>query len=128
VTSRDDLDPYVVLRLQRQATAEEIARAYRRAARATHPDGGDQGAGSEQFRAVREAYDVLRDPGRRADYDRLHPIQRQQRARATRSSLRYAATGSRQAVHGSRGASPARGVVVSVMVELRVALSLLRDR
>ena len=61
MTSRERRDPYIVLGVHRQASGEEIARAYRRAARASHPDSG--GAGSaERFRAVSDAYDVLRDP------------------------------------------------------------------
>lgn len=58
MASREDPDPYVVLGVRRQASPEEIVRAYRRAARLTHPDGGRSGAGSERFRAVSDAYEV----------------------------------------------------------------------
>jgi curved DNA-binding protein CbpA len=141
MASRGQLDPYVVLGVRRQASSEEIARAYRRAARATHPDGGASGAGSERFRAVNDAYHVLRDPGRRAGYDRLHPLPRQETARVTGGSVRYAAPGSQHVVLGSRASSPAGRprVGIAIGVELRsvqglgqieelfrVALSLLR--
>lgn len=67
-------DPYHVLGLDRDASAAEIARAYRRAARATHPDSGAAGAASaERFRAVSEAYEALRG-ARRAELDRTQKV------------------------------------------------------
>lgn len=106
MASRDRWDPYGVLGVRRQASPDEIARAYRRAARATHPDSGRSGAGAERFRAVSDAYDVLRDPGRRAGYDRRHPLPCQQAAGAG-GSVRYAAPGSQHVVLGSRPPSAA---------------------
>jgi curved DNA-binding protein CbpA len=100
MTSREQRDPYGVLGVRRQAPPDEIARAYRRAARATHPDGGGSGAGAERFQAVSDAYDLLRDPGRRAGYDRRHPLPRQQAAGAAGGSVRYAAPGSQHLVLG----------------------------
>jgi curved DNA-binding protein CbpA len=73
VTRQERPDPYVVLGVPRQASAAEIVRAYRRAARASHPDGGSTGS-AERFRAVSDAYDELRDARRRAIYDRSHPL------------------------------------------------------
>lgn len=103
MTSREERDPYGVLGVRRQASADEIARAYRRAARATHPDGGGVGAGAERFRAVSDAYEVLRDPGRRAGYDQRHPLPRPKRAaRVGGGSVRYAVPGSQHVVLGSR--------------------------
>lgn len=104
MTSRGDLDPYLVLGVRRQASPEEIARAYKRAARLTHPDGGGSGAGSERFLMVSDAYEVLRDPGRRAGYDRQHPLSRQVAGRAAR----YAGPGSQHIVLGSQPSSAAR--------------------
>jgi curved DNA-binding protein CbpA len=71
---REERDPYSLLGLRREASASDINRAYRRAARATHPDGrpGDPSAG-ERFNAVTAAYETLRDPRRRAAYDEAHP-------------------------------------------------------
>ncbi|HTK23262.1 MAG TPA: DnaJ domain-containing protein [Gaiella sp.] len=100
MTSREHRDPYGVLGVRRQASPDEIARAYRRAARATHPDSGGAGGGAERFQAVSDAYEVLRDPGRRAGYDRLHPVPRRQTAGAG-GSVRYAAPGSQHVVLGS---------------------------
>ena len=99
MTSRKRRDPYIVLGVARQASGEEIARAYRRAARASHPDSG--GAGSaERFQAVSDAYDVLRDPRRRAVYDRSHPLARSRTADVRGGSVRYAAPGSQHLVLG----------------------------
>ena len=107
MTSGEQRDPYGVLGVRRQAPPDEIARAYRRAARATHPDGGGSGAGAERFQAVSDAYDVLRDPGRRAGYDRRHPLPREQAAGAAGGSVRYAAPGSQHVVLGSQSPSAA---------------------
>jgi hypothetical protein len=64
-------DPYRVLGVSRDATAVDIARAYRQRARSVHPDTAPPGArAAERFRAVSEAYQVLSDPARRAGYDR----------------------------------------------------------
>jgi curved DNA-binding protein CbpA len=99
MTSRERRDPYIVLGVARQASGAEIARAYRRAARASHPDGG--GAGSaERFQAVSDAYEVLRDPRRRAVYDRSHPLARPRTADARAGSVRYAAPSSQHLVLG----------------------------
>lgn len=128
MTSRGDLDPYVVLGVRRRASPEEIARAYKRAARLTHPDGGGSGGG-ELFQTVSDAYEVLRDPGRRAAYDRQHPLPRREVGR----TARYAGPGSQHIVLGSRPSSPAgaRGpAVVADDLEqlLTVVRSLLRGR
>ena len=66
-------DLYQLLGVARDASREEIALAWRRRARAEHPDrrpgeAGDEAAG--RFRALAEAYRVLSDPVRRAAYDR----------------------------------------------------------
>lgn len=61
------IDYYELLGVARHASAAEIRSAYRALAKAMHPDtGGTAGA----FRLLREAYETLADPERRADYDR----------------------------------------------------------
>ena len=61
-------DYYDVLGVAPDAGAEEIKRAYRQLARRYHPDisGDDRGAA---FKEIAHAYDVLRDPSQRRDYD-----------------------------------------------------------
>jgi curved DNA-binding protein CbpA len=68
-----DPDLYQLLGVARGASREEIAQAWRRRARAEHPDARPGQVGGEaagRFRALAEAYRVLSDPGRRAAYDR----------------------------------------------------------
>jgi curved DNA-binding protein CbpA len=60
------VDPYAVLGVPRGAPQVEIHAAYRAAVRRAHPDGGGSDAA---FEAVQEAYEVLRDPTRRAAWD-----------------------------------------------------------
>ena len=55
-------DFYEVLGVPRQATQEEIQRAYRRLARQNHPDVNRDPAAEERFKEIGEAYDVLSDP------------------------------------------------------------------
>jgi molecular chaperone DnaJ len=64
-------DYYEVLGVRREADDEEIKRAYRKLAMQYHPDRnvGD-GEAEEKFKEAAEAYEVLRDPGRRQRYDR----------------------------------------------------------
>jgi molecular chaperone DnaJ len=65
------VDFYAVLGLRRGATLAEVRRAYQKRARQIHPDlnPGDPAA-AERFRVVSEAFAVLADPQRRAEYDR----------------------------------------------------------
>ncbi len=64
-------DFYELLGVQRNASAEEIKKAYRKLAMQYHPDrnAGDKAA-EQKFKDVNEAYDVLKDEQRRAAYDR----------------------------------------------------------
>ena len=67
-------DPYSVLGVSAGASQRDIARAYRRAVQRAHPDARPHDPqAAARFRALTDAYDLLRDPGRQADYDRGHP-------------------------------------------------------
>lgn len=67
-------DYYEVLGVDRNATSEDIKKAYRRLARQYHPDvnQGDNSA-AEKFKEINEAYQVLSDEQKRATYDRFGP-------------------------------------------------------
>jgi DnaJ-class molecular chaperone len=115
----------------RQASGEEIARAYRRAARASHPDSAcpdSAGAGSaERFHAFSDAYELLRDPRRRAAYDRSHPPAPPRTADVRSASVRYAAPGSQHLVLGrSAQAAPFERQRSGIEEMARLVLSMLR--
>ncbi len=65
-------DYYQLLGVARDASAEEIKKAYRQLAVKHHPDKNDGSKESEErFKEVTRAYEVLRDPDQRASYDRF---------------------------------------------------------
>jgi curved DNA-binding protein len=64
-------DYYEVLGVARGAEAEEVKRAYRKLARKFHPDVSKEKNAEAKFKEVQEAYEVLRDPEKRAAYDQL---------------------------------------------------------
>jgi curved DNA-binding protein CbpA len=65
-----EIDYYAVLGVTRAASPDEIRGAYRRAARASHPDlHPDDATAGARFKRVQLAYEVLDDPERRAVYD-----------------------------------------------------------
>ena len=71
---RRTLDAYAVLAVARDATPLQVARAHRRLAKRHHPD-LHEGAvdAAERMRSINEAWAILTDPVRRAEYDRSHP-------------------------------------------------------
>ncbi len=64
-------DYYQILGVARDASAEDIKKAYRRLARKYHPDVSKESRAEERFKEVAEAYEVLRDAEKRAAYDQL---------------------------------------------------------
>jgi DnaJ-class molecular chaperone len=64
-------DPYTTLGVKKDATQDDIQKAYRRLAKKLHPDlnPGNKGA-EEKFKEVAAAYDLLSDPDKRARFDR----------------------------------------------------------
>jgi molecular chaperone DnaJ len=65
-------DYYEILGVPRTAPEGDIKRAYRQLARKYHPDvARDKAAAENHFKEINEAYEVLSDPQKRANYDRF---------------------------------------------------------
>lgn len=65
-------DYYEILGVSRDASLEDIKKAYRRLAKQYHPDvNKDDPNAGEKFKEINEAYEVLSDPNKRAQYDRF---------------------------------------------------------
>lgn len=69
------MDYYKTLGVNKTASQDDIKRAYRKLAMQNHPDrtGGDD----TKFKEINEAYDTLKDPAKRKDYDNPQPKQQQ---------------------------------------------------
>ena len=67
----DFKDYYTVMGVERDASQDEIKRAYRKLARKYHPDVSKESDAEVRFKELGEAYAVLKDPEKRAAYDQL---------------------------------------------------------
>ncbi|GAB3198762.1 molecular chaperone DnaJ [Nocardioides hungaricus] len=72
-------DFYAELGVKKDASADDIKKAYRKLARANHPDSNpgdtaDSRAKHDKFKAVAEAYDVVGDPDKRTKYDEMRQL------------------------------------------------------
>ena len=64
-------DYYNIMGLSRNASQDEVKRAYRKLARKYHPDVSKEPNAEAKFKELGEAYEVLKDPEKRAAYDKL---------------------------------------------------------
>ncbi len=70
----DFKDYYGILGLKENADGAEIKKAYRKLARKYHPDVSSEANAESSFKEVTEAYEVLKDPEKRAEYDQLRKL------------------------------------------------------
>ena len=85
-------DYYALLKIRRDATQDEVKRAYRRLARELHPDVNPDPQTQERFKEITQAYEVLSDTDKRRMYDmggiRSPPARAPEPARSARGSTR----------------------------------------
>ena len=63
-------DYYKTLGIDKSASEDAIQKAYRKLAREFHPDVNKAAGSEDRFKEIGEAYEVLKDPGKRSKYDR----------------------------------------------------------
>ncbi len=98
-------NPYEILGVAKDASADAIRKAYRKLAKKLHPDinPGDKAA-EDSFKAVQVAYDLLKDPEKRARFDRGEiDASGQERARQQYSYRDFADAGADHPYHSAAG-------------------------
>jgi molecular chaperone DnaJ len=68
-----DNDPYKILGVSREASADEVKKAYKRLARKYHPDLNKEPSAEEKFKELNSAFEVLGNPDKRKMYDEFGP-------------------------------------------------------
>jgi curved DNA-binding protein len=104
-----DRDFYQILRVPRDASQQDIQRAYRKLAREYHPDVNSDPAAEERFKDIAEAYDVLSDPQTRRRYDAFGPDFRQVPEDMDPQTWRRAQAGARAGARSGAGARAGAG-------------------
>ena len=102
-------DFYQLLGVPRDASQDDIQRAYRKLARTYHPDVNKDPGAEDRFKEVSEAYDVLSDPQTRRRYDAFGRDFRQVPEDVDPDTWRRSRAGARAGASGASGASGARG-------------------
>jgi curved DNA-binding protein CbpA len=87
-------DPYELLGVPRDASGDDITKAYRRLARQHHPDANpDAPEAEEHFKEIQQAYEILSNPEKKRQYDeRLRNSARKRRGGSRRSTVGSART------------------------------------
>jgi DnaJ-class molecular chaperone len=79
-------DPYELLGVSRQASADDVRRAYRGLVRKHHPDANPDDPGAEErFKELYQAYEVLSNPEKRRSYDERFRAASQRNRERTRA-------------------------------------------
>jgi curved DNA-binding protein len=108
--ANNDRDFYEILGVARNASQDDIQRAYRKLARTHHPDLNQDPGAEERFKDVSEAYDVLSDPQTRRRYDAFGPDFRQVPPDVDPETWRRARAGARTRAGAGAGAGTERDV------------------
>lgn len=101
-------DYYAELGVSASASFEEVRAAYRRLAREHHPDVNSSAEAALRMRRINEAWEVLRDPVRRAEYDRSRPVGAARAFSGARAGRPAAGSGRPRARPGAAGRSAQR--------------------
>jgi curved DNA-binding protein len=83
-------DYYQIMGLSRDASRDEIKRAYRKLARKYHPDVSGEKNAEEKFKELGQAYEVLKDSQKRKEYDAIRDSHRGQDARKEQQRAQHA--------------------------------------
>jgi molecular chaperone DnaJ len=67
-------DYYKILELDKNASADDIKKSYRKLALKYHPDKNSESGAEEKFKEISEAYSVLSDPDKKSKYDRYGSV------------------------------------------------------
>ena len=102
-------DYYEILGVSKNASIEEIKKVYRRLARQYHPDlnPGDKAA-EEKFKAIGEAYGVLSDPAKRAQYDEFSRFWKQKNLGKQSKDKNWGGDSRSSASNGASGVDPSQ--------------------